>query len=287
MKYYFLLLLAMSLTVSSCDFPSILSEDSRNTETSTRQDSVADTLLAVQITGSIAGVLQNLLVDESGLAVFTDNQQANRQWIVQLSDAEVRELVELFVDNDFFSFRGPYTDPQVADAFFYRILLVHNNQRNSVFTDHFGDPQPLKRIVDGIIALQNRITANGLSLKLDVKPLANDDHKFDLTLTVTNVSQDKIELRFSSSQVFDFYVRRQAVEGSFNQPGSFLWNWSSDKVFAAVLSSISLQGGETVSYQVAWSGRDNAGNVLTGEVFLGATLKSVPGGSAQEQTLKL
>jgi len=287
MKYYFPLLLSISLTVASCDFPSILSEDSRNTETSTRQDSVADTLLAVQITGGIAGVLQNLLVDESGLAVFTDNQQVNRQWTVQLSNAEVQELVDLFIENGFFSYRGAYTDPQVADAFFYRILLVHNNQRNSVVTDHFGDPEPLKRIVDGVIVLQNRIIENGLSLKLDVKPLANEANKFDLTLTVTNISKEKIDLRFSSSQVFDYYVRREAVEGSFNRSGGFLWNWSSDKVFAAVLSNISLQAGESQSYQVTWGGRDNAGNVLTGEVFLGATLKSVPGGSAQEQSVKL
>ncbi len=285
MKFYFLLL-SIALMVSSCDFPSILSEDASNEESSTRHDSVADTLLAVQITGSIAGVLQNLLVDESGLAVFTDNQQGNQQWTVQLSDAELRELIDLFAQNDFLSLRGPFVDPRVADAFFYRILFIQGNQRNTVFTDRFGAPEPLQRIVDGMVALKNRVTENGLSLKLDVKPLA-EDHKFDLTLIVTNVSNGPIDLRFNSSQIFDFYVRRPSTESSFNQSGGFLWHWSSDKVFAAVLSSISLLAGESLAYQVTWDGRDNAGNVLTGEVLIGATLKSVPGGSAVEQIVKL
>jgi hypothetical protein len=50
---------------------------------------------------------------------------------------------------------------------------------------------------------------------------------------------------------------------------------------------VTLQVGESLVYQVTWDGRDNAGNAVSGDVLLGATLNSVPGGSAEEQGIKL
>jgi hypothetical protein len=271
--------------VLGCDFPTILSEDSRRADRSLSEIGIADTLLNVEITGSIAGVQQQLVVDKSGLAIFSDGFRSNPRWTVQLSPAEVQELIALMLDNNFFALRGPYIDPRVSDAFFYEITFIYNQRRNTVVTDHFADPEPLKRIVEGVITLQKRIIENGLSLKLDVKPLANEHRQFDLTLTVANVSKDAIELRFNSSQIFDFYARRSSE--SFSSNSSAAWSWAHDKVFAQSIIYKNLAAGETLIYRVTWDGRDNAGNPLTGEVWLGATLKSTPGGSAEEQLVKL
>lgn len=286
MKYFIFILSGIALLLFACDFPSILSEDTRS-ESNRREVGVVDTLLTVEITVGFAGVHQQLVVDQSGLAIFIDGFRANSQWTVQLTLSEVQALTALLLDNNFFGLRGPYIDPQVADAFYYKITFIHSRQRNTVITDRFGAPETLKRIVDGIVALQKRIIENGLSLKLEVKPLASDHGQFDLTLTVANVSSETIDLRFSTSQVFDFYARKSGLEMSPGRSNGGFWNWAHNKVFTQSLATISLPAGESLSYRVTWDGRDNAGDLLSGEVFIGAFLKSLPGGSAEEQVVKL
>jgi hypothetical protein len=286
MKYITLSLFCALLVFSACDFSSILSEDTQTRNTGEFFDSISDTLLAVNISGGFPGVSQQLIVDESGVAIFADNVPSGARSSVLLTQTELQNIIGLMVDNNIFGLRGPYVDPNVADAFLYNITFIHDNQRNSVRTDGFGAPDPLKKIVDAILALQKRITDIGLSLTLEAKPI-DGQNQFQLKLTATNTTKESIVLNFGTSQQFDFYARQASLEGSPLGSNTGFWNWAQDKVFTASLNSETLAAGETLTYQVNWGGRDNSGNLVAGDVFIGAVLKSVPGGSAKENTVRL
>ena len=160
--YFFLPLFLFLLT--ACDFPSILSGDNRTD----KKENSSQTMLSVEITGGLAGVNQKLVVDEFGLTVFEDSFKQGAKWVNRLSSAELDSLTQLMLQNNFFQLNDQYIDGQVADAFYYSIFFTHNNQSKTVRTDYFGAPDNLKRIVDAIVQLKDKITQIGLDLKLEL-----------------------------------------------------------------------------------------------------------------------
>ncbi|NIR47315.1 hypothetical protein GWO43_02420 [candidate division KSB1 bacterium] len=278
-RIFQILLLNFALTLCACDMPSILDDGSQQESRSQE----APILLSVEITGGIAGVNQQLRVDIQGKAVFNDQSIQRKSWTNQLSDSELDSLVNLFLINDYFQLEDRYFDPQVADAFHYAISFTHDEKTKVVQTDNFGAPENLKRIVEGIHALIDEVRNTGLELRLE---LSGDElllgDTVDLTLFVTNSRTTPVTLHFSSGQSFDFYARVASADR-----GAIVWNWAHDKAFIQVLRNVDLEAAETRSYQVTWDGRDNRGRFITGEVFAGAELVSVPGGSPAEKRLTI
>lgn len=268
----------------ACDFPSIFSG---NNQLSGHENLTQD-LLSVEITGGIAGVNQRLVVDESGVAYFVDSFYPGAKWVVRLSPDELNGLISLFVSNNFFQLNTEYISGRVADAFFYIISFNLGNVTKTVTTDYFGAPENLKRIVDGLLQLKTRITNNGLDLKLELSQheiVVGD--KVDLKLLVTNSTDRPLTLHFSSGQIFDFYALIDVYYPNPIDNDSLVWNWAHDKVFAAVLQDVMLEAGETRSYQVAWDGRDNSGNLVQGDFNIAAELVSIPGGRPVNQKLTI
>ncbi|MGH7455668.1 MAG: BsuPI-related putative proteinase inhibitor, partial [bacterium] len=57
-----------------------------------------------------------------------------------------------------------------------------------------------------------------------------------------------------------------------------IWNWAHDKAFIAIVEAITFQPGESRTFTVEWDGRNNNGDLLEGEFWLGARLVARPGG---------
>ncbi|MGH7458038.1 MAG: BsuPI-related putative proteinase inhibitor [Longimicrobiaceae bacterium] len=75
---------------------------------------------------------------------------------------------------------------------------------------------------------------------LQVTPLEN---RVDLTLLITNVSEQPVELTFRSGQSFDFEVSRGGRE---------VWRWSAERVFTQAIRQETVAAGETLRYRASW-----------------------------------
>jgi hypothetical protein len=72
-----------------------------------------------------------------------------------------------------------------------------------------------------------------------------------MTLTAKNTSSAPVTLSFTSSQLYDFAV-------SFNRAP--VWRWSTGQGFLAIMLSIKLQPGQSISFSVAsWKAVGTAG----------------------------
>ncbi|MCG8603453.1 BsuPI-related putative proteinase inhibitor [bacterium] len=288
MQRLLFLIILIQISIGSCGFPSILSSDDQASSASGTDE--PNTILIVETIGGIAGVKRLLEVNEFGKAVFIDDPRFHpgAEWVIQLSQEEINNLVSLFKENDFFQLRDTYFDPQVADAFHYSISFNHGQQSKKVSTDGFAAPTNLQTIIEGVLLLQTRITEKTLAVQLELSAdeiVAGD--KVDLMLTVINLSDGLLTLRFSSGQIFDFYAARASVSDAITSSSSLDWSWASDKFFTQALQEIELGVDETRTYQITWDGRDNIGQILIGELIVGAELVSVPGGKSSLKRLTI
>lgn len=63
------------------------------------------------------------------------------------------------------------------------------------------------------------------------------------TYRVTNVSEQPVELTFSSGQSFDVIVENGGTE---------LWRWSGDRMFTQALRQVAIAPGETLAFDATW-----------------------------------
>ena len=75
-----------------------------------------------------------------------------------------------------------------------------------------------------------------------------------ITLTVTNKGSSSLKLAFPSAQQYDFVI---------TMGGEEIWRWSHDKMFAAVLTEVTLAPSESVVYQEKWPQKDNQGKPVS------------------------
>lgn len=74
-------------------------------------------------------------------------------------------------------------------------------------------------------------------------------------LSVTNLTEEVVSLRFPDAQVFDFFVLDA-------QTKTALWQWSHDKVFAAAITEQVWQPDETKVFRIDWDQRMVDGRLL-------------------------
>jgi len=279
------LLILSCLTLFACDFPGILSSSDDSRDPTGDENTTADTLLSVHITGGFAGVNQTLLVRESGMASFTDSFRGGAEWRTQLSSDEISDIKKLILTNGFLLLEEEqYSDPHVADAFFYDIQAFSGEESHRVLTDNFGAPDNLKNVVEGILELIDSITEGGLNLELLLSASEIEQgNTVELTLRVTNESPESITLRFNSGQIFDFHAFKHT-------PGvmdSLVWNWAHDQIFTQQLQEIDLGAGESRSYMVEWDGRNNDGELVSGNLVIAGELVSLPGGTTPHKSFHI
>jgi LysM repeat protein len=81
-----------------------------------------------------------------------------------------------------------------------------------------------------------------------------------ITLVKTNISTRPVTLRYSTTQRFDFIVRRGIS-------GRIVWQWSDDRVFGQVVETIILQPGQSQVFRAIWDQRTNQGQSAGTGVF--------------------
>jgi|GEM_PF-1291772 len=87
-------------------------------------------------------------------------------------------------------------------------------------------------------------------LKLRADYQKNADGTITFTLIMKNEGLETLDLRSSSSQIYDIEV--------YDHPGRLLWNWAHDKMFLCVITTITLQPGEEKVYYETWDLRTNS-----------------------------
>ncbi|MCH8021243.1 hypothetical protein IH785_15450 [candidate division KSB1 bacterium] len=268
----------------ACDFPSPFSGDDQKADTPQEALEPGTIFFNVDISGGFAGVRQNLQVDESGNVFFKDSLRPGANWKILLAPAQLEDIKKLMTENDFFGLNDSYIDTRTADAFIYAISYRENDQSKTVHTDGISVPENVTRIIQGILELVSKVTGYGLQFDLQLnQSQIKPDEDVEMTLLITNVSDQPIRLRFDSGQVFDFLAVKEPVVG--DGPESVVWNWAHDKAFTLQILAFSIQPGETKSYQVTWDGRDNNGDAVNGRFAIRAVLVSIPGGSPIQKYL--
>lgn len=282
-----LLTIAATLLFIACDQPRIF--ETKNTpmdDNSPLRGSNGDPVITMLITGGFAGVNRQLVIDSNGFVSFVDENPDGPRYTDYLTAAEYAEVQAKFLNSDFFHLRENYTEANVADAFYYDITFQSNGVSHRVVTDYLAAPSSLREIIDALNAIIDELTRHKLQLALTA---SNDTlqhgQTVKLTLTVKNLSAESLALHFRSGQIFDFYAFAQLSLALY--PPTKVWNWAHDKAFTLALQDIILAEGEIRSYQIDWDGRNNAGQLLTGDFFIGAELVSVPGGDTRLMPLHI
>ena len=86
-----------------------------------------------------------------------------------------------------------------------------------------------------------------------------------LTLTARNQGSAPLRLTFTSGQRFDATAQDASGRG--------VWSWSAGRSFIQALSELTLQPGQSESYEIVWEQKDNADRqVAAGKYTLRAWL---------------
>lgn len=72
-----------------------------------------------------------------------------------------------------------------------------------------------------------------------------------LKFEITNTGSEAAQLTFPSGERFDFLVKHDGQE---------IWRWSYGKQFIQVLTQLTLEPGQSITYEIEWPQVDNAGN---------------------------
>ena len=281
LKTAFALAVMMPLFIA-CDQPRLFESKATTDEKnqSPLKGSNGDAVITMSISGGIAGVNRLLTIDSNGFVSYVDFQYDGESFTDYLTASEYADLLAKFYAADFFHLNENYITEGAADLFFYDLTFKSNGASHRVVTDHLTSPESLQEIIEALDRIINDVSSNNLQLSLTA---SRDSFKIGetvkLTFGVSNLSGSPLTLNFSDGQTFDFFA---ASFASFNARAPHkVWNWAHDKFFTQALQFITLSAGERLSYEIEWDGRDNAGQVLLGDVLVGAQLVSVPGGSTR------
>lgn len=266
------LLFALAL-LPACDWPTIFSrEDSQQQPVHD-----ADPWLTLRVTGGFAGVNQKLIVRRSGIVSFAEDYPWGVMRTIALSADETEGLRTLILANRFFGLDSAYTEPEVDDAFLYTIRVVDNGRSKTVVTHNHHVPENLRRIVEALLELKQRVSENGLDFILELsRDTLSVGDSLVMRLSVTNVSDEALRLNFPSGQTFDFAVLD--LEGAGTE--EVIWNWAYGRFFTQALRSVEFPASATERYEVVWDGRDNRGKSVQGRFVVRGELVSTPGGGA-------
>jgi len=265
--------------VWSCSNANLFSPNENTKQQQNLDGPSGQTIIEMQITGGLAGVNQQLLIDANRFVQFVDRRFPSGSIETMLTTEELNRLITVFVEKDFVHLKPQYIDPNVADAFNYRIIYRYSGANKQVDTDYFGAPAELRVIVDHLLNLTKPLGGLTLEFKTSAEQLKHGE-KLTLTLAATNRSAAPIVLNYRSGQKYDFFAAATLVAGTNNRVGaqSLLWNWAHDKAFILILINETLQPGESHTFTADWDGRNNKGDLLEGEFVLGSRLVAQPGG---------
>jgi hypothetical protein len=271
-----LLLILSAAVVWSCDHASLFSPTPEEKNQLLVDEPSGQNVIEMYVTGGFAGVNEQLLIDANRFVRFIDQ---NGQIETALSAEIHSRLVALFVEKDFLHLKSSYVDGRIADAFHFRLVFRYSGSEKEVATDYFTAPLELKTLVDNLRNVIESLRRQSLTLEFKTSAeMLRHGEKLTLTLTATNRNASPVTLQ-TGGQKFDFFAMPGgAAVTAPTRSSSVLWNWAHGKFFIAIVETTTFQPGESRTYTVEWDGRNNNGDVLEGEFWLGARLVARPGG---------
>lgn len=208
----------------------------------------------------------------------------------RLGENERAAIRQWFAEAEFFSLDEKYTSEHPSRVRQVDIALHTDRGHHQVTAQEDRMPAELAelvarldRLVDSLLAAEEE--TDPVIAQIQVDPLdAEPGTGRRLTLTLVNLSDEAVTLRFPTAQVYDFTLLRPdrndlpGGDGDPNTPSDVLvWNWAHGRVFAPEEYSFTMEPGETRVMEERWSGVDNDGGpVGSGIYHLKATVLSQP-----------
>lgn len=281
----------LALLFAGCDQPRIFSPAGEDTGEAPLAANAADVAIYTHLTGGFAGIDQELFVYEDGLAEFRKNYPQGGSVHTPLSADEFTRLKTLFFANNFLRLQSRYITPNAADMIYFDIIFVLDGEQYRVQADYEAAPPALREIIDALNALVLRLSQKTLRLDLFLSAdTLQHGETITLKLTVTNLAQEDLLLRFNDTQFFDFFALPAAppeVDRNEARGQAQVWNYARDKGFAQVIQNVTLTPNEKMDYEIAWDGRDNQGRLLAGDYYIGGTLTARTGGTTPLKRLTI
>jgi hypothetical protein len=270
----FLSLILIAASGWSCDQTNLFSPTPDEKNQTLVDGPSGQTVIEMHVSGGIAGVNEQLLIDANRFVRFIDQ---SGQIETALSTEEHGRLVALFIEKDFLHLKSSYVDPGIADAFHFRVIFRYSGSEKEVTTDYLTAPAELQTLIDKLRGVVDGLRRRSLTLefKTSAETLRHGE-KLTLTLTATNRNAAPVTVQ-TGGQKFDFFAMPAGVRTTLSS-SSFVWNWAHDKFFVALVEALTFEPGESRAFSAEWDGRDNNGNWAEGEFWLGARLVGRPGG---------
>lgn len=283
-------ILISAFVISGCG-RSNLFEATENKQTDSVFKPSGETAIAMEVTGGLAGIYQNLTIDANGYARFVDAQRGGGQIAAALTAEEFGSLVTLFLQNDFLHLNDRYVQENTADAFNYDVYFNFAGSSKRVITDNLEAPANLRAVIARLTEAAEKLSASALTLELALdRELLQAGESVTLTLTAANNTSQPLPLN-TGGQKFDFFAFPAAaltlapqMQLQLPEPA---WRWSFERAFIAIVENTTLAPGEALQYSVTWDGKGKNGEQLEGAYFIGAQLVASPGGMTALRELRI
>ena len=245
--------------------------------------------VAMEIQGGYAGVNRELAIATNGYVRYVDYNNGDGQIISMLQPNEYDALVAFFIEKDFLNLEDSYFEPNAADLFSYRIHFQHGGRQKDVGADDMRAPANLRDIIARLHKVIDEIKDNALVLSFDIdRQVLQHGQSVGLTLAAANPQAHALQLA-SGVQMFEFFAlpATAAPRLPAESPSAVAWNYTYGKVYIALMQYTTLAPGERLTFQAAWEGRGNNGELLEGNYLIGAQMMSAPGGFTPLQPLQI
>jgi hypothetical protein len=119
---------------------------------------------------------------------------------------------------------------------------------------------------------------NGLEFTLQIeKAVYQLKEPIPIQLILTNKTDHPLKLIFPSTQRYELLIKKEGKE---------IWQWSRDRVFAMMLTQLTIEPDESLGFEEEWSQLDNEGKlVLPGKYEIIGILKVYPQDIQQSLTI--
>lgn len=282
-------ILISAFVMSGCG-RSNLFEATENKQTDSVFKPSGETAIAMEVTGGLAGIYQNLTIDANGYARFVDAQRGG-QIAAALTAEEFGSLVTLLLQNDFLHLNDRYVQENTADAFNYDVYFNFAGSSKRVITDNLEAPASLRAVIARLTEVAEKLSASALTLELALdRELLQAGESVTLILIAANNTSQPLPLN-TGGQKFDFFAfpavaltLAPQMQLQLPEPA---WRWSFERAFIAIVENATLAPGEALQYSVTWDGKGNNGEQLEGAYFIGAQLVASPGGMTTLRELRI
>ncbi len=245
-------------------------------------------IVRLLVRGGPDAVHEELVIGPGWAMAFRRGER--RPHRIELSTEEVDEARRWFHDAGFFELEPRYVGDEPNGGLFFDLSFREADRRRRVLAEGDLAPEPLqilirelRLMIDSI--LQGDTDRVRLIGRLTVEPVEGEGSvERTLRLTLENHGDETVALLFPTAQIYDLAVftphRPNDIPpggggpgdgsppcdnepvGQGGSPDYLVWNWAHHRDFAQVESKLTLEPGESVTYEETWDCSNNEGTLV-------------------------